>query len=45
MLGSDYCFDIGYDRRVEIITRLASLSRADQAKILGSNAARLLRLD
>ncbi len=45
MLGSDYCFDIGYDRPVEVITRLASLSRAGQAKILGANAARLLRLD
>ncbi len=45
MLGSDYCFDIGYDRPVEVVTRLASLSRADQAKILGSNAARLLKLD
>ncbi len=45
MLGSDYCFAIGYDRPVEVVTRLASLCRADQAKILGSNAARLLRLD
>lgn len=45
MLGSDYCFAIGHDRPVEVVTRLASLSRADQAKILGANAARLLRLD
>ena len=44
MLGSDYCFAIGYDRPVQVVTRLASLCRADQAKILGSNAARLLRL-
>ncbi len=43
MLGSDYCFDIGYDRPVEVVTRLAPLSRADQAKILGANAARLLK--
>ncbi|MFQ5962475.1 MAG: amidohydrolase family protein, partial [Candidatus Methylomirabilales bacterium] len=45
MLGSDYCFDIGYDRPVEVVTRLAALSRGDQARILGSNAARLLKLD
>lgn len=44
MLGSDYCFDIGYDRPVEMVTRLSSLSRSYQAKILGSNAARLLKL-
>jgi aminocarboxymuconate-semialdehyde decarboxylase len=44
MLGSDYCFAIGYDRPVEVVTRLSRLSRADQAKILGSNAVRLLKL-
>ncbi|MBI4456739.1 MAG: amidohydrolase [Acidobacteria bacterium] len=43
MLGSDYCFEIGYNRPVEVVTRLASLSRADQAKILGLNAASLLK--
>ena len=45
MLGSDYCFKIGYDRPVEVVTRLASLSRSDQGRILGGNAARLLRLE
>ncbi len=44
MLGSDYCFEIGYDRPVEVVTRLASLSRTDQGRILGANAARLLKL-
>jgi hypothetical protein len=44
MIGSDYCFAIGYDRPVEVVTKLAALSRADQARILGSNAARLLKL-
>ncbi len=44
MIGSDYCFAIGYDRPVEVVTRLAALSRIDQARILGSNAARLLKL-
>ncbi len=45
MIGSDYCFAIGYDRPVEVVTKLAGLSRADQNRILGSNAARLLKLD
>lgn len=44
MLGSDYCFDMGYERPVEVVTRLARLSRSDQTRILGGNAARLLRL-
>ena len=42
MIGSDYCFDMGYERPVEVVTRLAGLSRADQRRILGGNAARLL---
>lgn len=45
MLGSDYCFDMGYERPVEVITRLRGLRRSDQAKILGGNAVRLLRLE
>ena len=44
MIGSDYCFDMGYERPVEVVTRLKGLSQADRAKILGGNAARLLRL-
>jgi aminocarboxymuconate-semialdehyde decarboxylase len=43
-MGSDYCFDMGYERPVEVITRLQELTRADRGKILGGNAARLLRL-
>ena len=43
MLGSDYCFDMGYERPVEVVSAL-KLSRNDQEKILGGNAARLLRL-
>jgi aminocarboxymuconate-semialdehyde decarboxylase len=43
MLGSDYCFDMGYERPVKAVTAL-KLSRADQEKILSGNAARLLRL-
>ena len=44
MLGSDYCFDMGYTRPRDIITKHARLGRADQARILGGNALRLLRL-
>lgn len=43
MLGSDYCFDMGYQRPVKVVTAL-KLSRGDEEKILGGNAARLLRL-
>jgi hypothetical protein len=25
MIGSDYCFAIGYDRPVEVVTKLAAL--------------------
>jgi aminocarboxymuconate-semialdehyde decarboxylase len=44
MLGSDYCFDMGYARPVDAVTRHAKLNRADQRRILGATAARLLRL-
>ena len=43
MMGSDYCFDMGYDRPVKVVTAL-KLTRTDQEKILSGNAARLLRL-
>jgi aminocarboxymuconate-semialdehyde decarboxylase len=43
MMGSDYCFDMGYERPVKAVTAL-KLRRADQEKILGGNAARLLGL-
>ena len=43
MLGSDFCFDMGYERPVKVVTSL-KLGRTDQEKILGGNAARLLRL-
>jgi aminocarboxymuconate-semialdehyde decarboxylase len=44
MLGSDFCFDMGYARPREIVERQLRLSRADRARILGGTAARLLRL-
>ncbi len=45
MLGTDFCFDMGYERPLDIILdRGVKLSRADQAKVIRGNAARLLRL-
>ena len=44
MLGSDYCFDMGYRRPVEIVTSRLRLGRADQHRILGATAARLLKI-
>src|SRR5262245_24761016 len=43
MMGSDYCFDMGYERPVKAVTAL-KLSRSDQQKVLSDNAARLLQL-
>jgi len=44
MLGSDFCFDMGYERPRDIIVKQLGLKRPDQSRILGGNAARLLRL-
>lgn len=43
MLGSDFCFDMGYDRPREMVRRLG-LKAADEARILRGTAARLLGL-
>lgn len=43
MLGSDYCFDMGYERPRDIIEAL-KLRPADRDNIYGGNAARLLNL-
>ena len=43
MLGSDYCFDMGYTRPRRIIERLG-LRTADRVRILRGNAAKLLRV-
>jgi aminocarboxymuconate-semialdehyde decarboxylase len=44
VLGSDYCFTMGYDRPLDVLARLRPLAGRDRARILSDNAARLLRL-
>jgi aminocarboxymuconate-semialdehyde decarboxylase len=44
VLGSDYCFDMGYERPVQALNEVATLDVRERAKILGGNAARLLGL-
>ena len=44
MLGSDFCFDMGYDRPVEVVHEHGHLDQAARDAILGGNARRLLGL-
>lgn len=44
VLGSDFPFDMGYERPVEVVERLKDLSAKDKDQILGKTAARLLRI-
>jgi aminocarboxymuconate-semialdehyde decarboxylase len=41
LLGSDYCFNMGYERPREIVSKLA-ISPADRDRIMFANAKRLL---
>jgi aminocarboxymuconate-semialdehyde decarboxylase len=45
VLGSDYTFDMGYERPVEVVEALAGVTDADRELILGGNAARLLKIE
>jgi len=44
VLGSDYCFDMGLTDPVGTVERLSALSDAERDLILGTTAAKLLRL-
>ena len=44
LLGSDFCFDMSYERPVEFVTEHAGLSKADQERILSGNARHLMGL-
>lgn len=43
MPGSDSCFNLGYDRLVQVVARLRGISAADRQHLLGVNAGRLVR--
>ena len=43
MIGSDYCFDMGYEQPVGFVDQL-NLSSEQRWMILGSNAAKVLKL-
>lgn len=42
MLGSDFCYAMGYERPVEVVTEHPGLTDEQKAMILGGNAKRLL---
>jgi aminocarboxymuconate-semialdehyde decarboxylase len=44
LLGSDYCFDMGYERPVDVILDHPGLTRDEREQILGGNARNLLGL-
>jgi aminocarboxymuconate-semialdehyde decarboxylase len=44
LLGSDYCFDMGYERPVQVVERQAQLAPSEQNAIFSENAANLLKL-
>ena len=44
MVGSDYCFDMGCERPVEVVTEMENLAADDKANVLWKNAHRLLRM-
>jgi aminocarboxymuconate-semialdehyde decarboxylase len=44
LLGSDYCFDMGLDRPVDTVERIANLGAGERDLILGVSAAKLLRI-
>lgn len=44
LLGSDYPFDMGYDRPLDIIDQVEGLSQGDKELIAGGNAQRLLKI-
>ena len=45
LLGSDYCFDMGYEDPVGVVGDMRPMRRSDRERILGGNALRLLGLD
>ena len=44
VVGSDYNFDMGYDRPVDFVDLVPGLTERERKLILSDNAARLLKL-
>ncbi len=45
LMGSDYPFDMGYERPAEMVEQVPGLSEADRQAILGGNAQRVLGIE
>ena len=43
MIGSDYCFDMGYEQPIKFVDQL-NLSPEERKMILGATAAKILKL-
>ena len=43
MLGSDYCFDVGYEHPVQFVEQL-SLTAEERMMVLNGTAAKLLKI-
>ena len=44
LLGTDYPYDMGEENPVRLIESVPRLARADKDRIMGGNAARLLKI-
>ncbi len=44
VIGSDYNFDVGYERPANFVVRIPGLSMRGRSLILRENAVRLLKL-
>ncbi len=43
MIGSDYCYDMGYDRPLEFLEQI-NLTSAERKMIVGENASRIAEI-
>ena len=44
VLGSDYCFDMGYEAPVQVLDKVPGLQATERSLIASGNAARLLKI-
>ena len=45
LLGTDYPYDMGMEHPVDFIGGAPGLSAGEKARVMGGNAARLLKID